>query len=89
MQKGAVVIQNQYRAHREKSKKKVKAASTIQAYYRRYRERKNGTHQDVQMKNKLKQQADRKINRYLKQTSTRYAHSLLSINFLLVCNSKY
>lgn len=71
MQKGAVVIQNQYRAHREKSKKKIKAARTIQAYYRRYREKKNDVHEDVQMKNKMQQQADRKINRYLKQTSSR------------------
>lgn len=73
MQKGAVLIQNSYRAHREKSKKKSEAAFLIQTYYRRYRQRKNGVneHQSVQEKNKQTQQANRKNNRYLQQSTNR------------------
>ena len=73
MQKGAVLIQNQYRAHREKAKKKSEAASLIQTYYRKYRQRKHGNveYNSVQEKNKLEQQAGRKLNRYLKQTTKR------------------
>jgi len=70
MQKGAVVIQNQYRAHREKAKRKSQAANVIQSYYRRYRDRKNDT-------SRLKQQANRnKNNRYLKQISKRFSQEL-------------
>ena len=43
MQKGALVIQHKYRAHREKKKQKSQAASVIQSYYRRYKERKSQT----------------------------------------------
>ena len=68
MQKGAVVIQNQYRAHREKSKRKCQAASVIQGYYRRYLERK---HLQLNNRTRLQQQADRKTNRYLQQTTKR------------------
>ena len=74
MQKGAVLIQNQYRAHREKSKKKYEAASLIQTNWRRYRLRKSTKNEtnSVQEKNKLEQQAGRRVNRYLQQTTKRY-----------------
>eukprot|EP00111_Clytia_hemisphaerica_P007587 TCONS_00022053-protein len=69
MQKGAVLIQNQYRAHREKSKKKYEAASLIQTNWRRYRQRKC-TKSEA---NKLEQQASRRVNRYLQQTTKRFS----------------
>ena len=72
MQKGAVLIQNQYRAHREKAKKKCEAASLIQINWRRYRQQKYLKKETSQEKNKLEQQAERKANRYLHQTTKRY-----------------
>jgi len=72
MQKGALLIQNQYRAHREKAKKKSEAALLIQSYYRRYRQRKCTRNGSVIEKNKLKQQTGRKMNRYLQQTTKRF-----------------
>lgn len=76
MQKGAVLIQNQYRAHR--AKKKSEAASIIQTHYRRYRQRKydNAEHTSIQEKTRLEQQAGRKVHRYLKQTTKRFSREL-------------
>ncbi|XP_057303941.1 calmodulin-binding transcription activator 1-like [Hydractinia symbiolongicarpus] len=73
MQKGAVLIQNQYRAHREKAKKKCQAASVIQNYYRQYRERKHSfdRRESYQQKNRQQQADERKLKRFLQHTTNR------------------
>lgn len=74
MQKGAVLIQNQYRAHREKAKKKCQAASVIQNYYRQYRERKHSfdRRESYQQKNRQQQADERKLKRFLQHTTNRF-----------------